>query len=372
MKSNVSDRLSMSSNDDGHRNWRLTISGNGCTVDLRTEGVVTFNSNASGVQQLEPSGYLEASERVSGTNRRVEANAQPDGRIRYIFEVNGTQQPFEPQGRQWLASLLYGLDRMSGFAAAVRVPALLKSGGPNAVLQEISQLMGDSARSRYYLVLLRHAKLDAPTLRRTLQQAGGELKSDYELSRILAFIASSDSNYDLSDTATQTAFVGALDNMKSDYERSRVLCTLLSRTRISSPAVTMAIAQTTKMKSDYERSRVLSTLADKRLLDAKTQDAYFQAVAAMNSDYEKSRSYVAGLSASTLDPQGLIKLIQSAGTMKSDYEKARVLCTLAAHYKIEGAVREEYLKAAEAMSSNERQRVLYAAGVRRAALLIPD
>lgn len=361
---NGSERRSMSiNNDDSRRTWHTSISANGCSIDISMQGNITFNSNGTAIAELERGGYFEATERANGTTHHLEATAQNDGSIRYAYLENGSTVPFEPQGRAWLASFLYGLDRQTGFAAVVRVPVLLKSGGPNAVLQAISQLSGDSARSRYYLVLLREARLDAPTLRRVLQQAGSEMKSDYELSRLLCSIAGNDGPYDLSDQATQTAFISAIDRMKSDYERSRVLCTLLSRTRISTPAVEMALAQTTKMKSDYEKSRVLTSMAEKKLLDRKTQDAYFQAIAAMGSDYERSRSYIAGLNASTLDDNGLVKLIQSVSTMKSDYEKSRVLCMLASRYKLDGAVRDAYIKAASGMSGSERQRVLYAAGV---------
>jgi len=365
----ASDKTSNSTsiNDDGHRrSWHMTISGNGCSVDLRAEGQLTFNSNASGLESIDRGGFLEVNERVNGATRRLDVEPQSDNTLKYTYSVNGSQQPYEPEGRAWFASLLLGLDRRNGFAAAVRVPALLRTGGPNSVLDEIAKMTGDYARARYYVVLLREARLDGNTLNRVLQQAGSQIRSDYELARILVSVAN---QYDLADERSQTAFVQAIAHVRSDYERARVLVSLFNREHVSSPAVSIALSEVSNIKSDYERARVLTALAQHKLLDAKTQEAYFQAISTMSSDYERARAYVAGLSASTLDDKGVLRLLQSLKTMKNDYEMARVMLYIASRYKLEGAQRDQYLDTAQSMrSGSERTRALYAAGVRPAAM----
>lgn len=344
----------------------MTISANGCSVDLHAEGIITFNSNASGLETIERGGFLEVNERANGSTHRLDVEPQSDGTLKYTYSVNGSNQPFQPEGQRWFASLLLGLDRRNGFAAAARVPALLRQGGPNAVLDEIAKLSGDYARSRYYVVLLRDAHLDSGQLNRVLQQAGSDIKSDYEKSRVLVTVANS---YELNDEASQSAFVHAIDNMNSDYERSRVLISLFDRTRVSPAAASIALANVNRIKSDYERSRVLTAMAQHDLLTSKTEDAYLQAVASMTSDYERSRSYIAGLSANSLDDQGVARLLQALKTMRSDYEISRVMTYVAAHYKLQGALRDQYMETANAIrSSTERQRALYAAGVRPASM----
>lgn len=352
--------------NNSHRTWHVSIAGSGCSVELRADGLITFNSNASALESIESGGYLEVTERADGTSRHLEVNPQSDASLKYTYTVNGSSVSYEPEGQAWFASLLLGMERQTGFAAAVRVPALLRAGGPNAVLDEIGRLSGDYARSRYYIVLLDQSRLDGAMLQRVLQQAGKQIKSDYEIARVLVTVAG---KYDLADESSQTAFLGAIENVKSDYERSRVLCSLLSRSDITPAAVTMALANAARIKSDYERARVLVSVAQHRLLDRKTADAYIQAAAAISSDYERARSYVAGLQASTLDDTGIIKVLQSVATMKSDYEMARVLVYVADRARSQGAVRDQYLQTAQAIhSENERARVLYAVGVRPASL----
>jgi hypothetical protein len=353
--------------DNGHRTWRISISGNnGCSVDIRADGLITFNSNANGLVSIDRDGYFEVTERANGSSRHLEVNPQSDGSLKYAYSVNGATQSFDPEGRTWFASFLLGMDRQTGFAAAVRVPSLLRTGGINAVLDEIARMNGDYGRSRYYIVLLDQAKLNGSELNRVLQQAGSQIKSDYEISRVLVTVAS---KYDLTDVASQTAFVGAIENVKSDYERSRVLCALLSRANVAPEAIRMALANASRIKSDYERSRVLCSLAQHGLSDAKTQDAYFQAAAAINSDYERARSYVAGLQSSALNEEGLVKLLQSVGSMRSDYEKSRVLVFMAGRSELHGAVRDQFIQTAQAIrSDSERARALYAAGVKPATL----
>jgi len=60
--------------------------------------------------------------------------------------------------------------------------------------------------------------------------------------------------------------------------------------------------------------------------------------------------------------------LDATGHINSDYEKSRVLTQLAAHYPLQGALRESYIKAAESINNEyERNRAL-AAVVRRASL----
>jgi hypothetical protein len=69
-----------------------------------------------------------------------------------------------------------------------------------------------------------------------------------------------------------------------------------------------------------------------------------------------------------LSDASLIKVLAAVSRMKADYEKSRVLLAVANRYSLTGALRENYLKTADSITSEyERNRAL-AAVVKRATL----
>src|SRR5207237_8456206 len=133
---------------------------------------------------------------------------------------DGETRPFGEGGRAWLASILLGIDRQSGFAAQARVPELMKRGGATAVLDEIGHMTGDYARGRYYAALFGVGGLDSATVQRVLEQLPRQITSDYEMGRVLSTISN---RYDLGDDNSRIAFLRATDRIKSEYEHGRVL-----------------------------------------------------------------------------------------------------------------------------------------------------
>src|SRR5207248_5842844 len=106
--------------------WVVSMEGNGCSVDLRAEGIVTFAHDLSGLAAISPGAYFEVEERAGGERRRLEAKPDANGTPQYSYWINGNSHPFDADGHAWLQSFLLGLDRSSGFAASVRVPDLLR------------------------------------------------------------------------------------------------------------------------------------------------------------------------------------------------------------------------------------------------------
>ena len=349
-----------SSSDTDRLRWVVSMEGNGCSLDLHAEGVLTFARDLSGLTEISPGGFFEVEERAHGQRRRLEAKPEANGSVAYSWWVDGASRSYDADGKAWFQSLLLGLDRQSGFAAAVRVPDLLRQGGTNAVLNEIAQIHGDYARGRYYSVLFESAKLDGAGVQRVLEQVRHDMTSDYEIGRVLTLLAA---KYDLDDETSRAAYLRAIENMKSDYERGRVLLPLLNRPNLSRQTLLAALATTEKMRSDYERGRVLANIAAGRVLDEAVVDRYLESVAGMSSEYEQGRVYTALLTNHQLTNKQVVKLLSSVEHIRSDYELGRVLTVVSDHYKLEGEVGDAFMHAVHQMRSEyERNRVLAASG----------
>jgi beta-lactamase regulating signal transducer with metallopeptidase domain len=340
---------------NGDKHWTATWSADNCSLDLRAEGEVKFNSEATEIQSISPGGYFEVNLRQDDTLKQVKVTPGTGG-LQYVYKINGKQQPFEGEAKTWFAQFLLALERTTGFAADARVPALLAKGGPTAVLDEISNLQSDYVRGIYFRKLLEQPNLPAPVVQRVIKQAGEQIHSDYELARVLMTVGK---QYDLPDEASRTAFLTAAGKLKSDYEHSRVLIELLRRPNVSKENVGMALNSASTIKSDYEKSRILLSLMDQKSFDQSQLDFYLKLVGSIHSDYEKSRDLLAPLQKYTLAADQVNRIMDTTAGMSSDYEKSRLLLGLAKQGKFDEAQMTNYLKVIDSMKSDyERSRSL--------------
>jgi beta-lactamase regulating signal transducer with metallopeptidase domain len=346
--------MNMESND-GNKHWTANWSGGNCNLDLHAEGEIKFNAEATEIQSISSGGQFEVNLRQDDTLKQVKVTPSASG-LQYVYKVNGKQEPFEGEAKAWFAQFLLALERSTGFSADARVPALLAKGGPNAVLDEISNLQSDYVRGVYFRKLLEQPKLPAPVIQRVIKQAGEQINSDYEMARVLMTVSK---QYDLPDEASRTAFLTAANKLKSDYEHSRVLIELLRRPNISKENVSMALNSAGTIQSDYEKSRILLSLLDQKAFDQSQLDFYLKLVSSIHSDYEKSRDLLAPMQKYKLTADQTNRIMDATSGIGSDYEKSRLLLGLAKQGKFDEAQMSNYLKVVDSMKSDyERSRSL--------------
>ena len=115
----------------------------------------------------------------------VEFTADASGNLTRRFWVGATEQPFEPEGRQWLSKMLPRFIRQTGDRRpGARRPDLQGTAAPPGVLAEISLIEGSWAKRVYFSELFK-MPLDPATVRQALVQAGREIDSDFELASLL-------------------------------------------------------------------------------------------------------------------------------------------------------------------------------------------
>lgn len=317
---------SISSHSDGdNRTWTATWSGGGCSIEASSSGNVRFNAEATAIESISPGGYFEVHERKGDTLRSVRVEPGNNGQLTFTYKVNGTQQEFDAAARAWFANFLLRLERVTGMAASTRVPALLGKGGPQAVLDEITQLHSDYVRQVYFIKLFENATLPAPLLVRALDQARNQISTDYSLAQVLLAIAQ---RYDLNDETKRVAFLNGANKLHTDYEHARVLLELLKRPNLSPQIVRAALESAKSIGTDYEKSRILTTLVSLRPLSEEDIATYLDLAGAIGTDYEHSRSLMALIEHQKLSQSAVSEVLKSASKIGTDYEKSRVLLAL--------------------------------------------
>jgi beta-lactamase regulating signal transducer with metallopeptidase domain len=350
--------ISSHTEDDGRRNWSASWSGGPCTIDARAGGIVRFNAEVTAIESISPGGYFEVNERIGDTWRRLRIDPAANGQLAFVYKINGTQQEFDSAARTWFGNFLQELERVTGFAASTRVPALLTKGGPQAVLTEISNLKADYVRQVYFKTLFENATLPAPLLVKALDQARNEISTDYSLAQVLLTIAE---KYDLNEEAQRVAFLNGASKLRTDYEHSRVLIQLLKRPKLSPQLVRATLESAKTIHTDYEKSRILTTLAGLSSFDESEISTYLDLASSIGTDYEHSRSLMALMEHNKLTPAAVTQILKSASSIGTDYEKSRVLLALNASNSFDEKQIGTYLTLVDSIGTDyERSRDMLA------------
>jgi beta-lactamase regulating signal transducer with metallopeptidase domain len=337
--------------DDSSGNW--IWSNNGEKLSVSYSGRFDFTDDDTDVREISSGGYLKISDAALIGRHTVEVHER-GGTLERKYYVNGSERPFEPEGRQWLHDNLPKFVRNTGMGADRRVARLLKSGGPSAVLAEISRIDGSYVKRIYFTELLKQATLSAEQYRAVLNQAGRDVNSDYELATMLIEIA----DRMPTDETSRAAYFSAASSISSDYELRRVYSKMLDKGPVS-PAILASILTNAKtIESDYELSELLQQILSRLSLDDQTRPLFFRNVSSIGGDYERHRVLSAAVRG-TPDSATVLEALNCAADINGDYEAAQFLLEVLQKGSVEGAVRPPFFKVVNSLDGGyERGRVL--------------
>ena len=261
------------------------------------------------------------------------------------------EQPWDPEGRQWLADRLPSLVRRSGLAVESRTRRILSTSGVNGVLEEITLLESDYVRRLYYRELLRTGSLDAATVARVVARAGGDIRSDYELRQTLEAAVPMVA----ADPVAVRAYIEATASMSSGFEHRQALDALADADGLTGGAAGQIAHSAARIRSDFEKRQALSQLLGMRLDGAESARAILDAAATIGSDYECATFLVAFVEAHPLEGAPVTAFFDAVGTIGSDYERGRVLKAVARRKPLQPAALQGVFAAVRTMQSDFEQ-----------------
>jgi hypothetical protein len=337
-------------------NWTWRHVEDDIKLEVAIRGRVEFADDYSDVTTISDGGSIRVTDEKGGVTRKFEARATAVG-VQRSYWVNGAARQIDQEARAWLAKVLDDTVRQGGYDARPRVQRILKQGGPNAVLKEISRLKGDYVKRIYFDELFNNGKLDDETVRLALHQAATEIHSDYEKAQLLVKMSE---DY-LANDGQRAIYLEGVNTIHSDYEKGRALGALLKKGNLGRENMLFALRAVKNISSDYERAQLLIKIANAFALDESAREAYLEAVATLRSDYEKGRVFSAFLKKGQGDTKNLLFVLKSAPGISSDYERAQLLIKVASAGAGDESVRSALVDAARTIHSEyERGRVLSA------------
>ncbi|MDQ3170357.1 MAG: M56 family metallopeptidase [Acidobacteriota bacterium] len=387
------DQSSTSINDDdnGKRSWKITLSGGGCKVELRTEGKVEFNPDFTDIASVGSNGFFRLDVSEGGNRRQLDIESR-NGSLTREWRVNGREQPYDAAARAWLADFLIELDRRTAVGVEVRLPQLMKQGGVDAVLKETSQIKSDYARGKYYERLTKETRLSTADVTRILQQAAPLTESDHYAHSLIAAFA----GRGITEDAQRDAVSKLIEGMESDHYRAESIALLVSRGPVSAGEMDFLLRMIPRMDSDHYQLQVLThalkggrmTTAQQVMLTAAASSIesdhyaaeFMKAIVAsgpaappaqamlrhmpsIESDHYRTEIFGALLSSSQLSEADLLGIVSAADGMSGHYA-AETLRGVLRHRAVTDRVRTAVLRVADGLSRHYADEVRRAAGVR--------
>ena len=332
----------------------FTWSNDGEKVAIKWTGAFRIADDDKDIVWVEAGKTVQVSDGAWLMSTGVEVKGLADGKVEHAYYRNGFTRPYEPEGREFLATMLLKVVRVSGFGAESRVERFLKQGGVNAVLAEIELLQGDYARRVYYTELLKQAKVPPAELTRIMAKAGETIRSDYELASLVVTALGSTQG----DEAARVGVIDATKTIGSDYEMRRALTAAL--TDPMTPKVSAAVlAAAVNIQADYERATFLIDVAKKGGLVPATKTAYFDLVKGIRSSYEQGRVLRSVSAMPNMSDDVMSDAIKASQTMAGDYERRQFLSASIARQPVTAKSASDVIQSAAGIKSdNERATLL--------------
>jgi hypothetical protein len=302
------------------------------TIINRSNGISSFNVEMRGkidvtdddkdIKSISPDGYLEINKVTFGTKRTLVITPEGNGLKREYYEGR-EKLPYEPEGRKWLSEILPELLRTTTIAAESRVARFYKSGGTNAVLNEIVAIESDYVKAHYANVLmnLNLAVKDYPTV---IDKVSSTMDSDHYLTE---FLEKNIGKF-LQDKTSMDAVFTACGRMDSDHYKTQVIKEALENQNPSAEAVASILKASSSMESDHYKTEVLSSLLKKDNLTDAVIGEMINGTRSVESDHYRTVILKKALSKPNLSATSFKRVLESVKEIESDHYKTEVLTDL--------------------------------------------
>jgi hypothetical protein len=334
--------------------WVWVRVENGREVEIKIVGRVGFTDGYDGVKFISPGGSLSVRDVRGAAPKSLRMEPDDQGGPKITYSVEGKEQNFDADAKRWVAELVAGLVKQGGIDASARTKSLLNRSGVGAVLEEISSVISDEIKVKYYIALLEDQALAAAAAPRIIRHIAGKVSSDLEKRQALSKVAERYPN----DDNTSLELLSAAATLSLDSERERILTLVINRANFNDAHLKGASSVIHDMSSDLEKAKILISMIRAYKGDYAEIPEFFNAINTIGSDGPRNRVLLTLLSHSKLGKKAIMRVIESAAAISSDRPKADVLIRVASVSKGDESVRKSLIDAARSInSSSEHRRV---------------
>ncbi len=291
------------------------------SFDVKYKGEIEVTDDDEDIKSISAYGYLRFSKTAFGNRRRIEIEADADGKLIRDYYVGGQRVAFDPEGREWMADVLIDVIRYSGIGAEGRVKRILKQEGVEGVVDEIAEMESNSVMTTYFSHLLEQPGLSTDDIALIARAIYIEMSSNTQRADLYR-------EYDrifLTSEEAAEAYFRSVGRLSSNTERSKVLRQAVRTRPLTDNILVSLLEATAQLSSNTETGAVLrevNTIFSNR---EEVRDMYFSVVDGMSSNTEKGSVLRDLLKRDVLIKSGYIDLYRSVENFSSNTEAGSVL-----------------------------------------------
>ncbi len=355
--------------------------------DIQVKGEIKVNDDDTGIKSISPGGYLKFSKKTFGNKRSIMVESNSKGKLTYEYYEGRQKEPYEPEGRKWMADVLLEIIRMTGIDAEGRTKRIYSKSGVDGVLEEIHFISSNTVMAKYFEALLNNFSLKSDELLTVTSSIANEMSSNTERGRLFrrhsdlflrdnttavgyfnsisklssntergSILTNISAKIDFNDPKVTEAYFACIDKMSSNTERGKVLRNTERTQELSTQAYSRLLVSTKKLSSNTEMGSVLRSLDFLDMKDPNISTAYFNAIDRMSSNTEAGRTMQYLIKNYHLNEDNYVRLLGSIKKLTSNTEMGSVLRSIDVLNLGSPKINEAYFLAINRMTSNSETR----------------
>lgn len=360
------------------------------SIDADLNGKITFNDAETAIIDFPANSSMEVKLDEGVTTRKLVIKRR-SGDTQYTYHKNREEVPFG-QDNQWFSAAIPELLRMTGWYAEQRVQKILENQGAEAVLAEVSLIVGDYAKSRYLKFLSQYADLSPVHIDKAISETA-TISSDYEQSEVLKMLmmketlseqnwlsllntlTKMESDFQLAETlskamdyieisptqssdALSISYFNAMETIQSDFQLAQLLSRLMTDKKLSAAHMSRLLTTAQTIESDFELNGLLISAIAEDVIDSESWPTFFKTAQLIQSDFEMRRLFVS-LGESKVSTDVLLEMLElAAKEIQSDNEMGQLLMSILSSQNVTSDIKSSIESAMDSIqSSSVRQRV---------------
>ncbi len=291
--------------------------------EVKYKGDILFADDDMTVTFMKKNAYLSISQRTMLKTRKVIFEPGPDGTVIRTYFEGAFQEDVHPGANAWIRESVLEAIHTSGVGAVGRVGRLIETKGPDAVLDELSDVTSNRVR-RIYIEVVLASDITEETAVRTVEAIGKYITSSNAKAESIILAADKFLN---SDSYTGELFESA-SRISSSHELSRTIQELAKKREINTAVAEPAAAAAGHISSSNEKANAVIALAIPMARANADFTGLLKTVAVISSSSEKGRAIKAIARIENLPPDIYPILVEAAGTISSSHETSGALAVI--------------------------------------------
>jgi beta-lactamase regulating signal transducer with metallopeptidase domain len=311
--------------------------------EFSLKGDVEFSEDEQDVLAVAPGARLLLSRSEGWNARRVEIEADEDGRMVKRYFVGGVAQPYGAEAKRFLARELPAWMKNQPRNLQSRVARWMQNEGIEGALREVEGAINGGVKREYLEELLRGSSLDTVQLRRWMRIAE-QLDSDGDKERLVELVSRQAKSLGM-----EASVIELIQKMHSDDDRGRLLEGMLHDVEDATlPRLLRAISQ---MHNEDRKCDLLDQTAKSLKRDLPL--TFFEVTKGIHSDESRRRVLLSALEHHGAEILTQQQVVAQGGRMHSGETKRSVMIAVLDQKQVAPEVLADVKKVAEHMHSDE-------------------